>query len=248
MKIGIHQPNFIPWLGIFNRIYLVDKFIFFDHVQAPTGKSWLFRNRILMGKEPKWLSMPVKKSGRLGQLVKDVEINYETWNEKKYLRTLEANYKKTPFFEPIIAEIKEVHAQKHQHLADLNIALICRMAKLLGLQRNFIRSSSLLDENPSLLKLSGNELVLRICKACEAEKYFSGTGGCSNFIEPLLFENSGIEFWFQDFELQKYTQAEDCDFVSHLSIIDPLFNIGPEKTYELIAQNRLIRGIDKTET
>ena len=244
MKIGIHQPNFIPWTGIFNRIHLVDKFVFFDHVQAPTGKSWLFRNRILMDKEPKWLSMPVKKSGRAGQIVKDVEINYDTWNEKKYFRTLETNYKGTPYFDLVIDELSRIHEKKHQYIADLNIDFISRITGLLGLERSFVRSSSLLEENPELSELSGNELVLGICRACQAKDYFSGTG-CSSFIEPLSFENCGIRFWFQDFEPQKYPQAKDIDFVSHLSIIDPLFNVGPEKTYELIAKNNLIRGIDK---
>ena len=65
MIVGIHQPNFFPWLGIFQRIYDTDIFVFFDHVQVNRGRGWVSRNKVKNSGEASWLTLPTKKSGRL---------------------------------------------------------------------------------------------------------------------------------------------------------------------------------------
>jgi len=87
MRVAVHQPNFLPWLGFFHRLALVDRFVVFDHVQAMGGRTWLSRNRLLIGGQPRWLSLPVKKSGRLGQAVSEVEVSYQGDFAPKHLRT-----------------------------------------------------------------------------------------------------------------------------------------------------------------
>ncbi|MBU4273943.1 MAG: WbqC family protein [Planctomycetes bacterium] len=63
MRIAIHQPNFFPWLGYFHRVSRVERWVFFDHVQVPRGKSWVSRNRILLAGTPAWLTIPIEKGG-----------------------------------------------------------------------------------------------------------------------------------------------------------------------------------------
>src|SRR5438477_6310656 len=99
MRLAIHQPNFFPWIGLFHKISCVDRFMFFDHVQAPQGKSWLSRNKILIDGEARWLTIPIKRNS--GQRISEVAINYSENFERKHLGTLRQAYGKSPHFEEV---------------------------------------------------------------------------------------------------------------------------------------------------
>ena len=74
MKVAVHQPNFMPWLGIFHKAAMADTFVVLDHVQAMGGSSWMTRNRILVRGEPRWLTMPVERSGTGLPAVNEVRV------------------------------------------------------------------------------------------------------------------------------------------------------------------------------
>ena len=97
MRLSIHQPDFFPWLGFFHKIFHSERFIVFDHVQAPRGKSWLTRNQIILNGEPRWLTLPSRKQGL--QPIREVEINYETNFKTKHLGTLNKPIAKRIFSE-----------------------------------------------------------------------------------------------------------------------------------------------------
>jgi hypothetical protein len=243
MRVAIHQPNFLPWLGLFQRISLVDTFVFFDHVQAMGGRSWLSRNRLLIGGKEAWLSIPVRKSGRLGQLVSEVEINYEPDFVQKFLRTIEYNYKKAPYFNDIFPMIAGLIDSRQTFIAAVNMEFIRWVCELLGLSVRFLRSSDLVTANSHLSGLAGNDLVLGICRAAGARQYVSG-GGCLDFIRPEAFESVGIPFYFQRFDHPIYRQIQTKQFVSHLSVLDALFNVGPEETRHMVCQPTMDRAIE----
>jgi len=228
----------MPWLGLFQRIYLSDTFVFFDHVQANGGKSWVSRNKILVGGSEKWLTLPVHKSGRLGQRINEVEINYETNFLSKHLNTLELNYKKTPYFEEIWPIVKSLYEEKHKLIYDFNSQFIKTVSELLGLEKQFIFSSDVVKSNPHLDNLRGNSLVLELCRTLQTKEYISGTG-CLDFIQPESFKQVGIRFYFQDFQHPEYSQYKTQSFISHLSIIDALFNVGSQGTLSLISKGKL---------
>lgn len=243
MKVAIHQPNFLPWLGIFQRLFLVDMFVFFDHVQAMGGRSWLSRNRLLVGGREHWLTMPVRKSGRHGQKVSEVQINYDVDFVPKHLKTIEVNYRRAPHFAAIFPMLEVLYQRRHTLIAEFNMEFICGVAALLGLPTKFIRSGDLVREHPRLEGLKGNEQVLETCRAARATEYVSG-GGCLDFIEPAKFEEAGIPFYFQRFEHPVYPQAGGRQFVANLSIVDALLNAGVERTREMIMQPTRDRGVE----
>ncbi|MBI38515.1 MAG: hypothetical protein CMF59_02875 [Leptospiraceae bacterium] len=235
--IAIHQPDFFPWLGFFDKMAQADCYIVFDHVQAPQGKSWLTRNRIRLGNEARWFTLPVKRSGKTR--IADLSISSDHTLLRKHLGTLRQAYQKAPFFEEIYAFVQSLYASIPEKVADFNFNAIKRISEALGLKPEFVFSSNMEQEGVVLQGLGGNELVLELCRQVGAERYISGTG-CLDFIEPWTFAAEGIEFWFQDFKHPKYKQVTSEEFISHLSILDVLFNVGFSGAAQLISQHDLI--------
>lgn len=233
MRVAIHQPNFIPWLGIFQRAAMVDRFVVFDHVQAMRGKSWLTRNRILVQGEPRWLTMPTRKSGAGLPAVSEVQIQWESPIVAKHLRTLEAEYGRHPHFDEVFALVSDLYETRAPLIADLNMAFFSQVLGRLGLDTELVRSSELASRDPLLLGLRGNELVVATCRAAGADEYISGDG-CLDFIDPPAFETQRVAFWFQRFVHPEYPQKSTGAFVSHLSVLDALFNVGFDGVRELV--------------
>ena len=236
MKVAIHQPDFFPWLGLFHKICLGNKFVIFDHVQAPTGKHWTNRNKILLNNQIKWLTIPIKKKGHTKQKYTDILINYENNFERKHLGSLKQAYGKTPYFEEIFAIIERLYNTRYEKLCDFNKEYLKIITERLGFNVIFESSSSYLAQNPELFDLSGNELILKICLHANAAKYISGTG-CLDFIQPEEFKKHGIRFFFQKFVHPEYPQQTNStgEFISHLSSLDALFNVGIDGMRTLIS-------------
>ncbi len=233
MRVAIHQPNFLPWLGIFHRAAMVDRFVFFDHVQALRGKSWLTRNRILVQGEPHWLTMPTRKAGMGLPKVSEVEIQWDNPVAVKHLRTLEVEYGRHPHFEEVFVLVERLYRGRPRLISGLNSAFIAQVARRLGIEADFVSSTELAAADGRLLELRGNDLVVETCRAAGGTEYVSGDG-CFDFIRPQAFEAEGVEFWVQRFDHPQYAQAGSKTFVSHLSALDALFNIGFEGVRELV--------------
>ena len=234
MRVAIHQPNFFPWAGIFHRIARVDKFIFFDHVQAVRGKSWLSRNKILLNSEPRWLTIPTRKSGRSFQRVSDVLINYDNNVIRKHLGTLTQAYGKCEHFEEIYRMVSDLYDNSYVYLSDFNKEFIQIVSSKLHLGTTFVSSSELILVDERLDRMRGNELVLHLCLVVGANQYISGTG-CLDFIDTPEFERNGVDFNFQQFFHPEYPQINTESFVSHLSSLDVMFNIGFEGLRKVIS-------------
>ncbi|HEC91837.1 MAG TPA: hypothetical protein ENI51_02415 [Candidatus Atribacteria bacterium] len=216
--VGIHQPNFLPWLGYFYKIDRSDVFVLLDNVQY-TKNSFINRNRIKTPQGAIWLTVPV--SFRFGQLINEVKINNKTNWREKHLKTLEMNYKRAVFFEDVFKIIKEIYYLKDwQNLSDFNIRLISAMLSYIGLDKALIKSSSL-D-----VKGKSTELHIQIIKKVGGNIYLSGFGG-KKYQEEKLFKKERIELVYYNFSHPTYKQLWG-DFIPNLSIIDLLFNMGPE--------------------
>jgi hypothetical protein len=224
MKGAIHQPYFFPWLGLFHKLYNTDKFIFFDHVQAPIGKHWLSRNKIAHWDGEMWLTIPTHKSGSPIP-INEVRICYQRDFIRQHLGTVRQIYNKCPFFDETYALIEMIYTHRYEKIADLNQDTVRTISRLLGYKGRFQSSSDIVKRNPYLEELSGNDLVVELCKAAGIDDYISGVG-CKSFIRPDEFEKEGVKFTFQDFIHPTYSQVNTRNFVSHLSCIDALFNVG----------------------
>lgn len=223
MKVAIHQPNFLPWVGFFNKIKSVDLFILFDDVQFERGKTYTSRTKILLQGNETWLTVPVTNKSSFIQ-IKDIEVLTETNWKSKHLKCLSLNYKKAPYFEEVFQIIEKTYSVNSKYLIDFNIPLIKDICEYLHVTTE-LKLSSELDSN----NLKGADKILSLLKSVNANEYFSGSGtGSRRYINDKDFESLGIKLSWQEFIQTPYRQYGAQNFVSNLSIIDLLFYMGKE--------------------
>ena len=224
MKVAIHQPNFLPWIGYFNKIRQVDKFIFLDDVQFERGKTYTSRTKILVQGKEFWMTVPVNNKSALMN-IRDIQVDSSFIWKKKQLKTLMLSYKKAPFFDEVFSIIDLVYSQKSTFLIDYNIPLIENICTYLELHVEFQRSSEIINQDKSAI---GMKKILNILITTEATKYISGSGaGSKRYIDEQLLSKREIDLEWQKMKMIQYPQINN-EFKSHLSIIDLLFNCGPE--------------------
>lgn len=217
-KITIHQPQYIPWTAYFDKILNSDTFILLDNVQFQKN-GLQNRNQIKTPQGKLWLTLPVNHS--LGQLISDVVIS-DTKIKEKHLRSFTMNYSKSKYFGDIFEIVESSLGTGSNSLSDISIDLIKKILDYLGYNGEIILSSDL------SVSTKASELILDICKTVGAGKYISGMGGL-NYLMRKDFEAAGIEVIFQKFKLDEHKQCfPKIEFISDLSIIDLLFNVGSE--------------------
>ena len=195
-------------------------FVYLDSVQYPRGQSYSARNRIKTPNGTPFLTIPVKiprgRSGKATYL--EVKTDGDKW-KPKHLRTVEMNYKKTPFFHEVF-ELYREQLEKYQQLCDLNIGLIEAIARYLDLFTQRTRLSQILDQFGQK-----THLIVDVCHKLNATAYLSGTGGGKEYNNEQTLNAANIELIYSSFEHPVYPQPWG-DFASHLSILDVLFNCG----------------------
>jgi hypothetical protein len=216
--VGIHQPQYLPWLGYFDKMDQADAFVFLDNVQFKKNE-WQNRNRIKTAQGRQWLTVPVIH--RFPQQIDEVVINNRVNWRHKHFQALQTNYAKAPYFGEYIDFFKAVYAKKWEHLADLNIFVIKNIYQMLGFVQKPMILASTLD-----LRCDPNGRLIDIVKTFQAETYLAGKGG-GNYMHRPDFEARGINVIVQQFEHPVYPQLYGC-FQPNLSIIDLMFNCGPQ--------------------
>jgi len=224
--VGIHQPNYLPWLGYFRKISVCDVFVLFYSVQMPGGKSFVSRNAIKSRQGRQWLTVPTQ--GKLSGPISAATVADQHW-PRKHLRTLEANYRGSEWMwivEDVIAPIIKV---EEANLAKINIQIIEAIAKLLDFDDvRFIKASEL------ELSKFGTDKVHAILQATNATVYATGKGaGTIRYLNEVNLEEKGVAINWISPEFDEYEQQHG-PFEERLSAIDALLNIGPEKTRSLI--------------
>lgn len=220
--MAMHQPNYLPYAGYFYKMGRCDLFVLLDAVQFPRGQSFANRNRVKTHNGTTWLTVPVSiPSGEKGKVpYTEVAFGGDKWR-RKHLRTLQMNYKKAPYYEEVYALVERV-LEEAEDFTEMNISLIEAVAEYLEIDTPTARLSELGDDFGEK-----TELIVDICREVGAGAYLSGTGGGKEYNDEQLLASHGIELRYSDFEHPEYPQLWD-GFESHLSVIDMLFNCGPE--------------------
>ena len=229
MILTAHQPVYLPWLGLFHKIALADKFVFFSEVQY-LPKDWMNRNKIKSAAGEILLTVPVLRKGYRDKKTSELEINNETNWQEKHLKSIMINYKKAPFFDNYIQFFQDTYTKKWQYLADLNEYMLRWFLKEIGIKTEFLKASDYDFEGTK------SDLVLDMCKKLDANTYIFGTLG-RDYAKIDDFKNAGIHLFFQDYNHPTYRQLYG-DFISNLSVIDLLFNCGPN-SYKIIMSNNI---------
>ncbi len=220
MTIGIHQPNYLPWIGYFNKMKQCDKFVIFDDVQLPTGKNFETRSTIKTTNGPFVLTIPIKDRNN-DLLIKDAIIDDNNWRDRHF-KTIKFNYAKAPYFNKYIGDLEQIYKAEWKSLLALNVMLIKTFAKWLDINCNILLSSEL------GVTSSGEDKILEIIQNLGGDSYVSGTGvGSRRYIREEDFGQLGLELIWQDFSDPIYPQLHG-EFVPKLSMLDLLMNVGDQ--------------------
>jgi hypothetical protein len=228
MILVAHQPCFCQWLGFFHKLNLADKYINFDQVQY-CPKDWINRNRIKTENGFLWLTVPVLTNGHREKIIAEMEINNNTRWREKHWKTIYLAYKKARYFYEYADFFEDLYKRDWCYLIDLNEHLLKWFVKTLGIK------TELDDAVNYNFQGTKSNLVLDMCKTLKSDLYIFGGEG-SNYAEIEPFKEANIKTYFQKYNHPKYTQLHG-EFVSHMSILDLIFNEGPDSLEIIMGGN-----------
>lgn len=228
-KVAIHQPNFFPWLGFFDKIYRADVFIFLDDVQFPKkGGTWTNRVKLAISGDGRWVTSGIDRNYHGTRSILEMEFQGgNPWREKM-IKTIAQNYKKHPYFDSSIQIFEELINNPINNIAEYNIHAIKVILQELDLCSTKLFRSSEIDH-----KGESNELLCSLTKAVKGNVYMCG-GGADDYQDEQIFKNQGVVLEYQNFKHPNYIQKGQGTFIAGLSIIDIVMNCGWEETSKLI--------------
>lgn len=220
-QVAIHQPNFFPWLGYFDKIRRADAFVFLDSVDyARSGSSgmgsWTNRVRISIQGEARWITCPVRRMP-LGSAISAARIDDDQPWRRKLLKTLEANYRRAPRYGAAMELLAPLIETPEEGLATFNIAAVTAIAAHLGLTTRFVRQSALHHHGQA------TDLLISLVQAAGGDAYLAG-GGAGGYQENEKFAAAGLRLVTQNFTPRPY--GNSARFLPGLSVIDYLMHDG----------------------
>lgn len=213
MKIAIMQPYFLPYLGYFQLINAVDKFVIYDNIEY-TKKGWINRNRILVNGKAEIISLPLKKGSDYLHVIERTLADSFDADKNKLLRKLHQAYCKAPYFESAFPLLLSVFASQEKNLFHFIHQSLMQVCNFLGIKTTFIISSALPGEH----SLKAQDKVIAICKTLHATTYLNSSGGV-NLYSADVFKKNNIELGFMQPDIVEYPQFKN-KFVDNLSIVD----------------------------
>jgi hypothetical protein len=223
MIVTIHQPDFLSWLGFFNKVTLSDLLVIGDHVQYRSN-GYQNRNRIKTVKGSQWLTIPIVHSwGEPIYKVRalDQEQNGSMWNDV-HLRTLQVNYGKAKYYDQYIGIFEKIYKKRIALLSDYNLEFMNAIFEILGIKIPIRKTSEM------TLTQSKTDLIVEIIQKVGGDRYLSGLKG-SKYMDESVLESNGIKLLYNNYEHPVYTQQfMQQGFLSNMSVIDLIFNHGPE--------------------
>jgi len=235
MRLAIMQPYFLPYLGYFQLMNLVDEFVVYDNIKY-TKKGWINRNRILVNGNAVFITVPLKhESDEL-----DVGERHlaDTWDQEKMkmLNRIISAYQAAPYFSSVFPVIKKIILCEERNLFGFLYHSINEIKEYLGIKTPLVVSSSIQGHRDK----KKEEKVLAICKTRKASVYLNPIGGLDLY-DPHQFKENGVELCFmkmKDFEYKQFSNA----YVPFLSILDVMmFNSVDQIRDYLHSQYELIK-------
>ncbi len=210
MIVTIHQPNFAPWTGFFDKMRQAEVFVLLDTVPFSKGS---YQNRVQI-QGGQWLTVPVLTKGRTGQLTSAVEVNEVRPWRAEHLKTVQAVYGRAPYAADVLGLLEETYAAGHTLLADLCCDLLGRITGYLGWEVPLVRASALAARG------SSSALLAEIVAETGGDTYLSGPSG-RDYLDESLFADRGIEVTYHSFTPVPYDQG-GREFEPRLSILDQI--------------------------
>ncbi|MER1967976.1 WbqC family protein [Castellaniella sp. GW247-6E4] len=227
--VAIHQPNFFPWLGYFDKIVRSHKFIFLDDVQFPKkGGSWSNRVKIYVSGEARWVTASIRRPPHGVALINQIEFSDDRHWRSKFLKTLESNYSHAAFYEETMSLLKPLIMANEGMLARYNMDAIRAIAEHIGIRHAHCVPSSSLGVSGT-----ATDLLINLTKCVDGTLYLCG-GGAEGYQQDSAFAAAGLDLRYQRFEHPIYSQGDKLSFTQGLSVVDPLMHIGRNGVKKLL--------------
>ena len=230
--VAIHQPTFLPWLGWWDKLVRADVLVLLDDVQfSKKGGTWMNRVRMLIGGEPRWVTMPVDRAYAGTRTVREMRIDESKPWRKKMLATIHGSYARAPFAAEVLPVVEEALGPGTDRVAELNEAAIRLFADRLGFD-----TSKLVHQSEFGVSADGTQLLIELCRAVGGDTYLSGDGS-EGYLENDAFAAAEVGLRFQEFTPPRYPQPAR-EYVPGLSVVDALMSCGWSGTAELLQPER----------
>ena len=226
MRIAIMQPYAFPYLGYFQLISAVERFIFLDDVSF-IKKGWINRNRILLNGKEHMFTIPLQNASQ-NKLISETLISYDHIWQEKLLRTIQVAYHKSQYFEEAYALIESLLSQQPVDINSFAQKSTIAISNYLNLKPEFASSS----QSYPHADLAGQERIIDICRKAGATTYINLLGGRDLYNQDD-FRHQGIVLTFLEPHFVSYLQPVET-FVPGLSIIDILMNNSPSEAALLL--------------
>ncbi len=217
MILCAHQPVYLPSLHLMNKIALSDCLVLLGHCQF-VKQSWHHRNQIRAGKDSICLTIPILQRKKFGQSLIEAQTAGDHW-KRKHLKSIHEGYGKRPYFQDYYPDIERIILAPHDSLAALNNALLLQFMNWCDLSPKVVHSE---DHD---IQGHKTDMLINLCHLTGADHYISNEGSRA-YLDEGLFRQNDIQHHWQDFTHPIYDQGRD--FIPNLSIIDALFNVGPD--------------------
>ncbi len=213
-KIAIMQPYFFPYIGYFQLINAVDKFVIYDDVQF-TKKGWFNRNRLLFNGKIEYFTINISKdSDYLNVRDRKISLNFFEKDAIKILRKIEQNYKKSPFIDDVLPLLKDVFSNKEENLFNFIFYSLQQVLNYLKINTEIIISSTL----PLNHELKNKHRIFDIYTYLKGTEYINPIGGKALY-DKVDFKKNGVDLSFIETIPIEYKQFSN-EFYPFLSIID----------------------------
>lgn len=229
MKLGIMQPYFMPYIGYFQLMKAVDKYIVYDDVNYIKG-GWVSRNNILVNGEKKLFTISLKGASP-NKLFNEIEIRDDF---RKLLKTLQMNYSKASHYTETMDLLEKIISYSNKQLALFIANSFREILSYLSINTEIILSSDLLKD----CSLKGKDKVLHICHILNADTYYNAIGG-QDLYDKKEFMDKKVKLFFLETQIKEYPQQAQ-NFIPFLSMIDVLMNNSVEEINLLLDSYNLL--------
>jgi hypothetical protein len=229
MKIAIMQPYFFPYLGYFQLIKSVDKFILYDDVNY-IKQGWINRNRILLNGKVFYLTLKLDGASSFKKINNIIILD----DFEDLLKNIKQAYLKTHYFCNVFPFIERIFEYKDKDLARFITNLIREICDYMKIESEILLSSELKKN----CELKGEEKIIHICKLMKSNYYINAIGGKDLYSKEKFFSN-GIELKFINSISKPYKQY-DNPFIQGLSILDVMMFNSREKISKMLYDYEII--------
>lgn len=231
MKIAIMQPYFLPYIGYFQLISAVDKFVIYDDVNF-IKKGWINRNNILVDGKSHLFSLPISNASQ-NKKIRELELAHYIFWQQKFISTLDFSYSKAPYYKEVKLLLIKIFDCNLMCVSEFIASSLKEICSYLDISTKIISSSTIYKNE----QFKGQDRIIDICLQENVSTYVNASGGKKLYDETVFLDNN-VELKFLNGDLTEYSQFKN-DFVPRLSIIDVLMFNSKSKVKEFLQNYRL---------